>query len=330
VAAAASAARSKAERLVREGGAIEFRGFDKRTNFHLPISASQRRRALAKYTQAIALDPTFVDVYLVRAHTRSRLNDPAGSRADAEAAYALRLSDPMAYLSIASAFRGSTQRKIIRAGLSRATPGGWEHLHLGWYSTNTYWYEGRFDLQVASLRRLLRRFSELGKRRLANRLHCDLGTALMALGRYATAEKEFRLAAAAGGTHSALACEGVVRSRIYQDDLRGALRELDRLAGKMEASDVAITRAYIQALMPQSPAPTPDAARRAADLSIDGYNGFMNAVVLLRSGRADLARPRLRKFIDRCESNPSEWGVTRRWEIAKARELLGQRTRVSR
>jgi len=82
--------------------------------------------------------------------------------------------------------------------------------------------------------------------------------------------------------------------------------------------------------MPQSLSPSPDAVRRVADSSMDGHNGFMNAVVLLRAGRADLARPRLRKFIDRCESNPSEWGVTRRWEIAKAKELLGQRTRVSR
>jgi len=325
-----SAARAEAERLVREGGAIEFRGFDKRTNFHLPISASQRRRALAKYTRAIALDPTFVHAYLIRANTRRRLNDVAGSRADAEAAYALRPSDPMAYLNIASAFSPSTQRKIIRAGLSRATPGGWEHLHLAWYSTNTYWYEGRFDLQVASLRRVLRRFGELGKSRLANRLHCDLGTALTALGRYAAAEKEFRLAATAGGTYSALACHGVVQSRIYQDDLRGALRELARLAGKMDASDVAITRAYIHALMPQSPAPTSDVVRRAAKPSTGLHNDFMNAVVLLRAGRADLARPRLRTFIDVSESNPSEWGVTRRWEIAKAKALLGQQTRVSR
>jgi len=315
--------------LVRQGGALEFPSHPTGTE-RPAISAAQRRRALAKYTQAIATDPKFVDAYLRRAHTRRRLNDLAGSRGDAKAAYALRPSDPMAYQSIAFAFPRSTQRRIIRAGLSRATPGSWEHLHLGWYMTNTYWYEGRFDLQVGSLRRLLRRFAELGKRRLANQLHCELGTALTALGRYATAEKEFRLAAAPGGTNSGLACHGVVESRIYQKDLRGALRELDRLAGKMDASDVAITRAYIHALMPQSPAPTPAAVRRATDPSIDGHNGFMNAVVLLRAGRVDLARPRLRKFINRCESNPSEWGVTRRWEIAKAKELLRQPTRLGR
>ena len=327
---AASAARAEAERLVREGGALEFPSHPRGTE-RPAISAAQRRRALAKYTRAIALDPKFVGAYLSRAHTRRRLNDLTGSRADAKAAYALRPSDPLDYTRIAFAFPRPTQRKIIRAGLSRAIPGSWEHLHLARHSTNTYWYEGRFDLQLRAVRRLIRRFSALGKSRLARHLHYDAGMALRALGRHAAAEKEFRVTASADGTNSEVARHALVESKIYQRDLPGALRELDRLAGKMDASDVAITRAYIHALMPESPAPTPEAVRRAADpSSIDMHNGFMNSVVLLRAGRADLARPRLRKFIDRCESNPSEWGVTRRWEIVKAKELLRQPTLLSR
>jgi len=48
----------------------------------------------------------------------------------------------------------------------------------------------------------------------------------------------------------------------------------------------------------------------------------MSAVILLRLGRADVAKPRLRRFIGHCEGNPREWSVNMRWEIAKAKELL--------
>ena len=43
------------------------------------------------------------------------------------------------------------------------------------------------------------------------------------------------------------------------------------------------------------------------------------------AARADrVAKPRLRRFIKHCEGNPREWGVTMRWEIAKAKELLAR------
>jgi hypothetical protein len=35
----------------------------------------------------------------------------------------------------------------------------------------------------------------------------------------------------------------------------------------------------------------------------------------------------LRQFISDCEANPTEWGVTMRWEIREAKKLLGSATR---
>jgi hypothetical protein len=45
---------------------------------------------------------------------------------------------------------------------------------------------------------------------------------------------------------------------------------------------------------------------------------------LLRFGRADVASRGFDGFIKHCEGNPREWGVTRRWEIATAKELLAR------
>lgn len=307
---------------MREGWAIERSKPRREVSARPPVSPARRRRAIAKYSEAIALDPTFVRAYLSRAHSRRRLRDLVGSRSDAEAAYALRPQDPLDYESIAFAFDRPTQRRIIRTGLSRTTPGSWEHLHLGWASANSYWYEGRFDLQLRVLRRLLRRFAELGKRRLASRHYYDVGVVLNALGRHKAAEEAFRVAVSDGSGNTELARLSIVESRIYRGDLRGALQALDRFCGRMDAGEISLIRGYINALIPDSPAPSKQLVRRVSTPSSNGNEEFMGAIVLLRGGHGDLARPRLRKYVARCESNPSEWGVTKRWEIAKAKELL--------
>ena len=324
-----SAARAEAERLIREGGEIEFPRREKGTERPV-ISVAQRRRALALYTRAIAVDPLHVEGYLRRSHTRRRLGDKDRAREDAEAAYRLRPADPMDYLSMAPAFPRPIQRRILRAGIARTVPGSWEHVYLGLNSARTHWYERRFDLQVLALRRLLGRLAARGKRQLAARLHYDVGIALQALGKHKAAEREFRAAAPAKQT-AELACHAVVRSRIYQGDLVGALDELRRCSKQLRPDEVTAMRAYITALTPDSAPPLPEEVRRASQSpDNDHYEGFMNAVVLACAGRTDLARPRLRRLIKHWESNPSEWGVTLRWEIAKAKELVGQRPRVSR
>jgi tetratricopeptide (TPR) repeat protein len=176
--------RRAAEEQEREGCAIEYPRRRRRLEGPPPITAEQRRRAMAKYARAIELDPRFAKAYVSRSHARRALGDRAGARDDAAAAYRLRPSDPMTYLSIALPFDRSVQRRILRSGIARATPGSWEHFHLGWYSAQTYWYEGRFEAQVRALDGLIRRFEKLGKRKLTAGLHYHVGTALLALGNY--------------------------------------------------------------------------------------------------------------------------------------------------
>jgi hypothetical protein len=103
--------------------------------------------------------------------------------------------------------------------------------------------------------------------------------------------------------------------------------EVEMPAGRptleLDPFEVKLIRAYLLAQGPDAVAVPTGLAQRLLKQRDDGSLGYMGAVVvLLGLGRPDVAAPRLRAFVERCESNPSEWGVTLRWEIAKAKELL--------
>ena len=236
----------------------------------------------------------------------------------------------MDYLPISFPFPYAERRRILRTGIAQARPGSFAHLQLGLVTGHTHWYEGRFDLQLRAMLRFIRQFTALGKSRLLASLHYEAGTALMAMGRFAAAERHLRATFRDRATYGMLARTTVVDSRLYRDDPGGALRALDEVASQLDPVLVTMTRAYIRALSPE-PLKIPKALE--AKLFVpDGatYDGYMGAVILLRIGRADIAAPRLRRFIERCEGNPREWGVTRRWEIAKAKELLARRRQSDR
>jgi hypothetical protein len=58
----------------------------------------------------------------------------------------------------------------------------------------------------------------------------------------------------------------------------------------------------------------------------DTRMAFYGAIVLHALGRRDVALPRLRRLAERWARNRREWGITMRWEIARARELLAADT----
>jgi tetratricopeptide (TPR) repeat protein len=315
---------SPAEILLSEGRAIEYPGLNVRRSGERPkITEQQRRRAIAKYTQALALEPGLVDAYISRSHSRRGLGDQAGARRDAQAAYRLRPDDPTDYLQICFGFPPSMQRRILREGIARATPGSWQHRHIGLYSAHTYWYERRFDLMLAATRRLIRLFESLGKGRSTAYLHHQAGTALMAMGRFGPAERQIRAAFNDSEGAGTLARIAVVQCRLYRGDPRGAIQALEEAKDALDPFEVELTRMYLLAQLPDAIVVPKALARRLLHQRDEGVLGYMGAVVLLLGlGRRDVAAPRLRAFVERCESNPSEWGVTLRWEIARAKQLL--------
>lgn len=246
------------------------------------------------------------------------------------AAYKLRPRDPMDYLLISFPFPYAEGRRILRTGIARARPGSFEHLHLGLCLGHSHWYEGRFDLQLRATLRLIREFTILGKSRLLSGLHYQAGTALMALGRFGAAERQFRHAFRDRDTTGRLARTSVVESRLYRGDLDGAESVLRETAPQLPPAWVTLTRVYIRALSPEPLRVSKSLEARLLVPEGASRHDYMGAVILLRLGRADVAKPRLRQFIRHCEGNPQEWGVTMRWEIAKAKELLARRPTETR
>src|SRR5688500_8931374 len=90
---------SPAESLVSQGQETEYPRRRRDRQAAGPETDLDRlRRAIAKYSKAIELDPHLVGAYIRRAAARRQSGDLQGARADALAAYKLRPSDPMDYL----------------------------------------------------------------------------------------------------------------------------------------------------------------------------------------------------------------------------------------
>jgi len=320
---------SPAQRLVEAGQKIQYpsrarTGGARRSK----LDTDRLQRAIAKYSEAIEFDPLLIDAYIRRSAARRQAGDVRGARSDATAAYKLRPRDPIDYLLISFPFPRAKQRRILRAGIARARPGSFEHLQLGLNVGHTYWYEGRFDLELRTVLALIRRFEAMGKSRLLAGLHYQAGTALLAMRRFRDAERQLRAAFRDRATTGMLARTSVVESYLYRNDLDGALRVLDEVASQLDRPLVALTRAYIQALGPDSLKVSKALEAKLLVSDRASRHDYMGAVILLRLGRSDVAKPRLRRFIDHCEGNPREWGVTMRWEIAKAKELLARSGRT--
>jgi tetratricopeptide (TPR) repeat protein len=315
----------RAQRLLEEGRALQY----PTPRLPRPPGGTRGpieplRRAIAKYSEAIALEPRLAEAYIRRAIARSQVGDRRGAHADSKKAFALKPREPMDYLFISFSFPGAERRRVLRAGLARTRRGSDDYVRLATQSALTHWYEGRFDLQARALRRLIRGLEKTKQAPATLRLHYDVGSALEALGRFRSAERHYRIAFAEGGTFGTLARLSAVACRVYDDDLDGALRVLDEVAPALETPEATLLRAYLRALGP-APLTVPPSLLKTLLAPAGVYrNDYMGAVVLLRLGRRAVAAPRLRKYITHCESNPTEWGVTQRWEIAKAKALLAE------
>jgi tetratricopeptide (TPR) repeat protein len=307
----------RSQQLVAEGQKLQYPKSPR------PAGRAERlRRAIEKYTEAIELDPRYIGAFIWRAAARRQLGDLEGARADAMVAYRIGSDDPNDYLLISAPFPGATRRRILRKGIAKARFGSFEHFYLGADLARTYWYEGRFDLQVRATVRLIRQLEESERPRSLEPLHYEAGTALMAMDRYVAAERHLRAAFSDRTSIGMLARAAVVECRICRDDLDGASQVLEQVAAGLGPSLATLTRAYLRALGSEPLIVPKGLMRRLLAQKGSSRDDYMGAVVLHRLGRKRVAEPRLRRFIGHCESNPSEWGVTLRWEIAKAKSLL--------
>lgn len=199
---------------------------------------------------------------------------------------------------------------------------------LAWNVATTYWYEGRFETCARSLRALLgRQRRALGARSSALAPTYDsLASALAACGDHRGAERALRAISSLrpsedDGIRRAVGAD-IVLVRLRGGDLAGAREALVELREEIDPHERMMLAAALPALAGERPQCSARLLRTIERDESDTRMAFYGAIVLHALGRRELAAARLRRLAARWERNPREWGVTLRWEIARAKELL--------
>ena len=291
---------------------------------------------VARYSEAIELDPSFGDAYAERGSELYFLGRRAEAKADMRKAFDLGVSDPELYAMMAMPFAGEEQREILRAGLKlidRASEEtGWFYNHLYSMFVRSYWYEGN----IAENARLLEEWvPQLERTEHMYRMALqDLGMAYSALGKHAEAETAYRRAlAATPAAEQQHVGDMVVRTLMHRDQYGEALLVLEELANSLPADTHAVFTAALTVLQDPRSALARDESAAALPAAEDwgrrpgplgdstSYYSFLLGLVYRGVGKNREAAEILTRFADEAAGNKREWGITLRWEIAKAREL---------
>ena len=288
-----------------------------------PRTPHALRTALSKLDEAVAVCPNLPEVYVERSIVRADVGDKDRAREDAQRAFELRPADAHSYIFISFCFPWPERRRILRTAMRRLRGSPSDRVSLWRNLVYSYWYEGRFEEQVREAKGLLGYRKRVRYFQRVDLDHSILGSALEALGQYEEAEQSYRKGLRS--RYGANLASNVVLARVRRNDFQGAEAALKTLRIKMPRDLASLLQASILGLRGERASCSPKTLAKATEENVFGGVGlyaFYAAVVLLRMGQGANARELLRRYVAHIESNPREWGITNRWEVAKAKELL--------
>lgn len=299
-----------------------------------------REWKVQRYTEAIELDPAFGDAYAERGSELYFLGRRAEAKADMRKAFTLGASDPQLYAAMSMPFGGDEKREILRTGLGlidrSSEETGWFYEHLYSMLVRSYWYDGNFAENARLLEEWLPQLQQT--EHMYRHSLQDLGMAYSALGKHAEAEAVYRKALAATPPNEKQhVADMIVRTLMHRDQYATGLQVLEELDDALPAQASAILRAALTVLEN----PGSDQARDACGATLavaeergrspgpvgnsTSYYSFLLGLVYRGVGKNQEAAEILTRFADEAAANTREWGITLRWEIAKARELASMR-----
>lgn len=297
-----------------------------------PEEAELRRWKIERYTEAIAEDESFPDAYVERGAELYFDERFAEAKADMLKALALQPSNAELYLTMSFPFDGEERRNILYAGMERGTPQSFDYQQLRMAYIKTYWYEGNFAEYVRLLQEWIPHLDPNGfmyRNQLA-----ALASGFSALGQHESAESAYRTALASGiAPEHDYVPQMIVRTRMHRDQYDEALDALTEFRDTIPADEVNILKAVLTVLT----APGSDEAKSASIVALPAaesfgkepgplgdstsYYSFLLGIIYVGADGTEIAKELLNRFADESAANPREWGITLRWEIAKAREL---------
>lgn len=316
--------RAERRRRVSEGGNKRLAAKDE---------SELRRWEIARYTEAIQLDPELAEAYVARGTALYFEHHRAEARADMRRALSLHPKDVTLYHQLPLPFERGEQREILRAGMSLADPASFEYEHLRAWFIRTYWYEGNFAEQARLLEEWLPQLNQ-GEFQYRHQLQ-ELAQAYSALDQHERAEATYRRALAVSPrSESPFIADMIVRSRMHRDQFAQAREAVGELRSYLENDRYEMFDAALRVLSDATASQTEAAcahALTAADLGTapgpvgrsTSYYSFLLGLIYHGAGRRDAAIELLNRFAAESAANKREWGVTMRWEIAMARKIAG-------
>jgi tetratricopeptide (TPR) repeat protein len=260
------------------------------------------------------VDKQPVDFYdwVMRSYARMREGQPEEAWDAAQKALELGTAEPDLFVPLCQQFPPERRRLLAHAAMERTPP---THDAFQWLWVEvalSYWYQGEYDEAVEEYQTILKQKNlDPG---LVGILESSLGMSLEASGRYEEAEQRYL---GAGNQ------EAAVRARARSGDVAGALALLQQGVGPAEAGIRQALEATFLGLLGQ---PIPDLAERLQALDAYQedwiYKEFMAGVLLVIARRSEEGVAQLEQFLEVCRANPNEWGITLRWEIGIAEEIL--------
>jgi tetratricopeptide (TPR) repeat protein len=213
---------------------------------------------------------------------------------------------------------------------------GWLYDHIYSDLIRSYWYEGNFSENARLLEEWIPQLNPTSQ--LYGLAVQDLGMAYSALDRHADAETVYRKAlAAAPQSERWYVADMVIRTLMHRNAYAEARRALDEFRdGMPEARSTTFDAALAELERPGSqearaacvaalPAAEEQGRSPGPVGSKTSYSSFLLGIVYRGAGKNGQAAEILTLFAEESAANKLEWGVTQRWEIAKARELASMR-----
>jgi tetratricopeptide (TPR) repeat protein len=286
------------------------------------------RRAIEKFSAAIALDPEAGEAYASRSIAAYFWGDSVTAKADVERVLQLPAVAEDDYLVLANPYRGEEKRRLLRLFLTKVAPTSYVHFHLRLSLARSYFSDRSHQAALQELTQLiadLERPEHSEDHGLLPTLYLMQSMAFEALADYTSSitALQRRLELPSTPEQQQDAWCSLFRSFLRAgrtEEARAALQLEDRFTPR----DLHLSRTLLSALDDRVTATSAELCALAEDEenSLAGYEKFCAGAALWKLGERALAEPYLRDFISRCRDNPREWGVTMRWEIATAEALL--------
>jgi tetratricopeptide (TPR) repeat protein len=327
----------QAMKLVEEGFALE-RGRACSTtggcDFDSPDAHAAFAAAQVKYTDALSVWPECTAAYVKRALVRRHLGEHEGAMTDAR--NAIRLDHPNAddYALLSFQFTSDEKRSMLRQGIGHAEPDSFTFFNLRFFVAHSYFHDGNFDVEIREFEKLIADMSRVDTAMVgsfANTMRMYLATALQVVGRYEEAIAVYRKLIAVDRElpseerrHEAICWSNIVRAHMRAEQYREALSIVEDQTNPLAADQREAYGCLLRAL--EGLPPLLDHERLiqiGAKVGWGaGYPRFSAGVALLRMGFVEDGARYLLYFVRECEANPTEWGVTCRWEVERSKRLL--------